>query len=262
MNILRRLRLIAFYALVGLLSAFLILIFWDIAPSLILGWLPDGILGSIHAQINDLLPHRLHIMVMNSMLWGLVLGVVLQFFQPRSRLAPFLQSLTFMLVFLVVEVSLGEGFLGTVPVLVPLILIGLLHPGLREMFKFGRPDWKLVVLVVIAVVPLVIFAASQARLALADIPGDEHNMLEHWKRMTVFPTLMIAWGLLGSTKLPGVRLTGWLVAMPMAVFGLQSLFFPQQASAVGWPWAIAAVSWAILYLVISERRFRDVVGEG
>lgn len=139
-----KLRKIAFYSLVGLLSAFLALIFWDILPSLFLGWPRDGFLGSIHPRIRELLPHRLHIMVMNAILWGLVLGVVLQLFRPAQRLAPILQAFSFMLVFMAVDIALGEGFAGSEPVLIPLIVIALLHPAVRGFIQVGNPEKRII----------------------------------------------------------------------------------------------------------------------
>lgn len=106
--------------------------------------------------------------------------------------------------------------------------------------------------------PLAIFALGQTELALADLPGDVHNTLEHWKRMTVIAILMVVWGTLAYTELPGSRLAGWLVVGPMMVFALQSLLFPGQASAAQFPWAVAAAGWAVLYRLLSKRRFRTL----
>jgi hypothetical protein len=69
---------------------------------------------------------------------------------------------------------------------------------------------------------------------------------------------MIVWGLLGSTDLPGWRITAWIVAYGSIVYGLQSLVFPHQASAAPASWAIVTVGWGAVYLVAAERRARAV----
>lgn len=252
-------RKILFYVLAGLLSAFLLVGFWDIVPGIVFGWLPDSVLVSLHPDFERLfVPHRVHQMAMHAILWGLVLGVGLQLYHPERRVAPLLQALTFLLAFAVIEFAIGQfAVMGTAPFLVPLALIALLHPQARELIRFGRLDWRMAGLTLLAAIPWIVFTVGQAELAQLNLPGDEHAQMEHWTRMAVFATLMIVWGLIGATDRPGWRLTAWTVAYASVVYGLQSLLFSSQASAAPAGWPLAAAGWGMAYLVAAERRARS-----
>lgn len=233
--------------------------FWDIVPGVVLGWLPDSVLISLHPDFERLFaPHRVHQMAMHSILWGLVLGVVLQLYRPERRVAPLLQALTFLLAFAVIEFAVGQfTVMGTAPFLVPLALIALLHPRSRQLVRLGRLDWSMASLTALAAIPWIALAVGQAEIARFNLPSDEHAQMEHWTRMAVFAILIIAWGLIGATDRPGWRITAWTVAYASVVYGLQSLLFSSQASAAPAGWAIAASGWGVAYLVVSERRARS-----
>jgi hypothetical protein len=84
-----KIRKVTFYVLAALLSLFFLIGFWDIFPGVVFGWLPDTVLLSIDPEFVRYVPHhRLHIMTMNAILLGLVLGVVLQLYRPERRVAP------------------------------------------------------------------------------------------------------------------------------------------------------------------------------
>jgi hypothetical protein len=148
--------------------------------------------------------------------------------------------------------------MNTAPFLVPLLLIALLHPRARDLFRFGRLARTMLGLTALAAIPWLAFALSQAELQRLNIAADEHAQMEHGQRMAVFASLMIVWGLIGSTNLPGWRLAAWIVAYGAIVYGLQSLVFPVQASAAPAGWAIAAAGWGAAYLVAAEQRRRSI----
>jgi hypothetical protein len=210
-----KVRRILFYGLAALLSAFLLFVFWDIVPGVVFLWLPDSVLVSIHPDFGRfVVPHRVHQAAMHAILWGLVLGVALQLYRPERRVAPLLQALTFILAFALIESAIIGQFLvlNSAPILIPLLLMALLHPRARNLFRFGRLDWTMLGLTALAAIPWLVFALGQVQLQRLDILADEHAQMEHWQRMAVFANLMIVWGLLGATDLPGWRLTAWIVA--------------------------------------------------
>jgi len=253
---------ITFYVLAALLSVFFLVGFWDIIPGVVFGWLPDSVLILIHPDFELLfVPHRLHQMAMHTILWGLVLGVVLQLYRPERWVAPLLQPLTMFFAFHAVELAVGR-YGGGFPFLdIPLILLVLLHPRVRELFRWPHLDWSMAGLTILAAIPWVVFALSQAEFARLNLPTDAHAQMEHWTRMAVFAVLMIVWGLLGATHLPGWRITAWTVSYGSIIYGLQSLVFPHQVSAAPTVWAIAAAGWGVVYLVATERRARAVSPE-
>ena len=251
-------RRIFFYVLAALLSAFLLVAFWTIVPEVVLGWLPDSVLISVHPDLGRMfVPHRIHQTTMVAILWGLVLGVGLQLYRPERRVAPMLQALTFMLAFVVVELAVGQPVWGSAVPALFLLLLAFLHPRTRDLLRFKRLDWAMAGLTALAVIPCIIFGFSQVELSRLDLPTEVHDQMEHWNRMAVFAILMIVWGLIGATDLSGWRLTAWIVAYGSIVYGLQSLVFPHQASAAPVGWAIAAVGWGATYLFAAERRARS-----
>jgi len=257
-----KIRSVTFYILATILFAFFLFGFWDIVPGIVLGWLPDNVLSSIHPDFARLfVPHRIHQMTMHTVLWGLVLGVGLQLYHPERRVAPLLQPLTVFLAFHVVELAIGQPNEGFPFPIILLVLLLLLHPRARDLLKPPHLNPTMAGLTGLAASPWVVFAVRQAELAQFNLPTDVHAQMEHWQRMTVFAVLMIVWGLIGSTDLPGWRFTAWTVAYGSIVYGLQSLVFPHQASAAPTLWAIATVGWGIAYLFAAERRARAPIPE-
>lgn len=185
-----KLRRILFYALAALLSAFFLLGFWDILPGVVLGWMPDSVLTSLHPDFEQLfVPHRLHQMAMHAILWSLILGVVLQLHNPEHRVAPLVQSLSVFLMFDIIELAVGE-YAGGVPwITLALVLLVLLHPRNRVLLRLPRLDWTMAGLTALAAIPWLIFALSQLELSRLNLPTDAHDQLEHWNRMAAFAIL-------------------------------------------------------------------------
>ena len=254
----QRIRRIAFYVVTVLLSGLLLVgIGFFAAAELVIGWLPDDTVTALSDDLADWPPHRLHNVTMASIEVGLILGVVLQLYRPTRRVAPLMGAFAFSVTFAVVELVVGDrefSISGTAPVLVPIVLLLLLHPsGLGDFVPKGV-DWVMVEITLVAAVPWLLFAISQADLAATSAPGDTHDQMQHWTRMAVLGVLVVVWGLIAATDLAGWRISGWIAAFPAVIFGLQSLVFPSQASAAPLPWAAAAVVWGVVYVGATERR--------
>lgn len=79
--------------------------------------------------------------------------------------------------------------------------------------------------------------------------------------MAGFATLIVLWGLIGSTDRTGWRVIAWLVGVSTATYGVGSLVFPDVASASGTGWGVAAIAWGVGYLALTERRARRMAAE-
>jgi hypothetical protein len=79
--------------------------------------------------------------------------------------------------------------------------------------------------------------------------------------MAVLAILIIVWGLIGASDRPGWRLVAWVAGLASAWYGFQSLLFPA-ASAAPLPWAVAAIIWAVVYVIVAERRARSTALTG
>ena len=239
---------------------------WVLAMSIfglmeiVLMWLPGDTLLSL---IDDLTPadlaHRTHYMNAGVIAWAVVLGVVVQLRKPERREAPMLHALAVALgasVLFALSGSLEDWLLAEATVLVPLLVLGLLHPRTRQLVRWPTWDRDMVALAAVAAVPWLVYAVSQAQLQWRDVAGDVHAEAEHWAAAALMALVVVACALIGSTTHSGWRLTSWIAALASVNYGLHSLVFEAQASAASVPWAIAATAWGVVYAASIVRRSR------
>jgi hypothetical protein len=144
--------------------------------------------------------------------------------------------------------------------MVGVVLLVLLHPARQGLYRFNRPDVAMTGLAILAAIPGAFFVLDHIDLQRLDVPGDPHIEFGHWSAMAVFATLIVVWGLIGSTDCTGWRVTAWLAGISAAAYGLASLVFPIVASASGTGWAIAAIAWGVAFVALTERRARSRSG--
>jgi hypothetical protein len=250
------LRRVAFRVLAALFFLLLLVPFGLELPLLLVWWLPDSAVLAIAPFFEPAeLAHRIHHMTLSVLAWATVLAVGVQLRRPERRVAPLLQALAFAVAITLVELGTGTFSVDdSAPFLVPLLLLALLHPRARELVGVPRLDRAMTGLTAVAVIPWTVFAAGQAELQRLNVAGDPHAQLHHWNLMTAFAVLVVLWALIGSTDRPGWRLTAWIAGLASAVYGLQSLFFSDLASAAPAAGGIAALAWGVAYLVVAERR--------
>jgi hypothetical protein len=140
-------------------------------------------------------------------------------------------------------------------------MAAILHPtwrGFFRSFRASRISWMLLAMVVVAAVPLLIFAAINVGIQ-GSVP-DDHAQLGHYGFMTAYAVTIVGVGLLASARPDGWRLTAWVAGILPALLGLASLVYPDISSTLGPVWAIAAIAWGVSFVVASERiRLSDPV---
>lgn len=253
-----RVRKRLFQGLTVLFSLFLLVSFNLVYLMIVVSWLPDAdylaIIGDLEAA--DLV-HRVHDSILPVTAWTLLLGTALQLRRPQDRVAPLLMALTVPVALTSIHLLTGTFDLQFTAIsLVPLLLIALLHPRARGLLRVRRLDGPMAVLTGIAAVAWIRFATAQAQLQRLAIPGDTHAEMEHWSRMAAFALFVVLWGVIGASDRPGWRLVAWVAGLASAWYGVQSLLFSAAASAASAPWALAAILWAVVYIVATERRAR------
>ena len=255
-----RWRKITFYVIAALLLLAILGLLWPLLLFVVLAWLPieawEAIFPGEDIDAGAVI-HRIHELSFSLIFWGLAIGVGLQLWKPARRQAPMLQALAVMVAFLVIDLVSGSFSGEAVPIMVGVVLLVLLHPARDGFYRFNRPDVAMTGLAIVAAIPGAFFVLDQVDLQRLDVPGDEHAEFGHWSAMAVFATLIVLWGLIGSTDRTGWRITAWLVGISAAAYGVASLAFPLVASAAGTGWAIAAVAWGVAYVVLTERRARS-----
>jgi len=151
---------------------------------------------------------------------------------------------------------IGEGIsaLGELAIFaIPLVIIGLLHPGLRS-FRPSREtlDTRMLALGAIAAVPLIAFAALQVNLHLT--LADDHVVFEHYLMMAGGALTIGLGALIASFRPAGWRALVYAVAVLVALVGVASVVFPDpvQGANFGVIGGGLAVLWAISFVVVAE----------
>ena len=259
-----KLQNLIFKVITGLFVLFLLVAFNLVFLLIVISWLPDAAWLAILSDPGDPadLSHRLHNSILPVTTWSVLIGTVVQLYRPQDRLAPLLMALAVPVIFALVELATGTyTVMGTGPFLFPLVLIALLHPRARELVRVRQLDGVMAGLTGLAAVAWFSFAYGQVQLQRLASPGDSHAEMEHWNLMAVLAILIIVWGLIGASDRPGWRLVAWVAGLASAWYGFQSLLFPA-ASAAPLPWAVAAIIWAVVYVIVAERRARSAALTG
>lgn len=257
-------RKITFYVIAALLLAMILGLLWPLLTFVVLAWLPvdtwQAIFPGEDINAGDVV-HRIHELSFSLIFWGLAIGVGLQLWKPVKREAPMLQALAVVAAFLVIDLVSGSFDAEAIPIMAGTALLVLLHPAREGFHRFGRPDVAMTGLAILAAIPGAFFILDHVDLQRLNVPGDEHAEFAHWSAMAVFVTVIVLWGLIGSTDRTGWRITAWLAGISAAGYGLASLVFPVVASASGTGWAIVAVAWGVGYIAFTERRAQSRSGQ-
>lgn len=215
-----------------------------------------------------LLPHRLHEVAAAAMVWPLLVGLLAQFRSPKRHVAGMLMALLSMVgIFLAIALTGGWDVFPIIAFLgAPTLLATIAHPAGRELlgaFSLDRLNRITLVLVVIAAVPLLAFAADQVALqtgaadlghghAHDDEVHAQHVDHHHFMFVTAFVITVVGVGLLVSFQSAGWWLAAWVVGAMVAAFGLAGLLAPEASSNPGVLWNLAAVVWAVGFVAAAE----------
>lgn len=213
-----------------------------------------GFLGMAHFREPH---HRVHDLTYGLLFATAVVGLLAQLRRPSRNVAGMWMALMPWIGLLVAAVLSGSGgvVLSAERVLVGggTVTVALLHPARRELFRpfrASRVNWVMLALVVVTAVPLIAFAATN--VGLQRTAADEHAVMGHYGFMAAFAFTVVGVGLLASLRPVGWRLTAWVAGSLPAALGLASLAYPDTASSLGVPWALAALAWGVLFVATAE----------
>lgn len=252
-------------------------------PFLVLGWFLEVEPGAVS--------HKVHEISFGALFALILVGLLAQLRRPERKLAPLAQVVVPLAVTILVLVLIANE---SDPILVvfavfPLIIIAL-HPGRRTML---RPPIALsppmMVLVLIAAIPMLIFAVQQLDTAyeagqiapeVFDAVPESATDAEfdaaiekgtsqatrqavqhygHWSAMGAFSLSLLILAVIAALRPPGWRIVAWSSGLGVMLYGLASLLNPTDASAHGGPAAIAALVWGGALIVTAEREHRTPV---
>lgn len=225
-----------------------------------------GIIGLITVGVIDLgmehfgdPDHRTHDVTYGLLFTTLVVGVLAQLRRPETNVAGMVMALIPAAALPLAGVLSSDldrvwrfgPFKNAAAVVV---VAALLHPagrGFFRSFKVAQADRVMLALVGLAAGPWLAFASTKIRLQGTVL--DQHGGMGHYGFMAALSFTTLAVGLLASMQPVGWRLTAWVAGLLPALLGITSLVFPDAASSLGSVWALAAVAWGVLFVMVAER---------
>lgn len=228
---------------VGVLLALITGLAFFSLPLLVLSWAPGE---------PDLI-HQVH-GIGWGVLAGLLLSVGLAAHAIGPRLVATLQQAAAVIVALLVATTLGgaSGLPELAPFVLAIALLVWLSPARAAFADLTPRSRVLVALVVLAAIPLAVYALDQAALSRAAAPTDPHVDPEnHYESMTGVAIGLVLTGLVAAARRPGWRVPLWCTGIGAALFGLMSLISDQQSS-VGPIWGAVALAGGIGFIAAGE----------
>lgn len=142
------------------------------------------------------------------------------------------------------------------PVLVVGIVIAALHPRRGELGDLAPRSRVMLAMVVVAAIPLAIYAVGQFGDALAAAPTDPHVAEEnHFESMGVMALALVATGYLAAGLRAGWRIPLYMAGIGAMLFGLASLMFTD-AGSLGGVWGTVALLGGAAFIAVGEREGR------
>lgn len=247
----RRAFSIVVLATLGLLGFFGLVV---LQPGLFAGLLGSQTVGHISGHFRE--PHhRIHDLTFSFLLGTAAVGMLAQLRAPSKNVAGQLMALMPFL-----GLILASVLTNTHVVSIPWVAVGAstflaatLHPTGRDLLRYvsvSRVDRVMLALVVLAAVPLLVFASTN--IGLQRTAADDHAGLGHYGFIAAFSFSVIGVGLLASLRPEGWRLAAWVAGLLPVLLGLSSLLFPDVGSSLGLVWALAAIAWGLVFIGAAE----------
>jgi hypothetical protein len=261
-----RWRRTTFYAIISVLLLGVTITFWKVNLFPVLAWLPDEFLNEFYASqlhfdhitSGDFAPHTIHYLAIAATHWSFMIGLILQFRDPMSKVAPMWQVTAGISI-----VTLTYPFADVARIPPPVFAIiglalvaGFLHPANIFKLRPGPWDSKMSALAALASVPAVIMIVNQVRLQTSGVEADPHWQGLHYNFMGEFGIVLLLLLALGASSLPGWRYSVWTGAFFSALLGVGFVTHPLASSSQGTLWGVTMLGFAIAWLLVAERRYR------
>jgi hypothetical protein len=143
----------------------------------------------------------------------------------------------------------------TLPFIVLVAVLLLLRVARGPAVAPGSPSPVLIVLVVVAAVPLVMYAFGQAELQRTDT-SSEHAEFNHWVEVSFYAMAILFLGVLAALRPTAYRLTSWSAGAALVILGAAALLLQGYASAIDTPWAWAALVGGLVFIGVAEWQAR------
>jgi hypothetical protein len=216
--------------------------------------LQPGFMGMAHFTEPG---HRIHDLTYGFVFTTAVVGILAQLRRPSRNVAGMSMALIpWVGLLLAAVLSTDPGVIRSAERMLAAagtVFVALLHPAGRAFFRsfsVSRVNRVMLALVIIAAVPLLVFASTN--IGLQATVSDEHAAMGHYGFMAAFGFTVVGVALLASLRPDGWRLTAWVAGLLPALLGLASLVYPVSSS-LSLPWALAAMAWGVGFIAAAER---------
>lgn len=208
--------------------------------------------------------HRMHNVAFTA-LYAALLGVplLLSARDPEGNRSAFLVAVASGLAGAIAGLLSGDFLSGawfTAPIII--VLLWILHPARGVLLRPSGIDPATAAMSIVALVPAVAFALTQARFQREGLAADPHRELHHYSGMAATTLGLAVCGLAAALRLPGRRLAVWLVAAAALIVGVGSLLLSDHAGSLDPMWASLTVAWGLALAAIAEVTERRALSSG
>ncbi len=144
----------------------------------------------------------------------------------------------------------------TLPFVVAIGVLWAIVPSRDGAVPDGRPSLIMLVLVVVAAAPLVLYAFGQAEQQRID-QTSEHAAFFHWVETSFYAVAILLLGFLAALRPSAFRMAAWMSGLALVILGGASVLLGQHASALPEPWGWAALVGGGAFVAVAEWNARD-----
>lgn len=199
--------------------------------------------------------HRLHF-VAGVFASGLLLGgsLLICAWRPQS-IGPFWVAVATGVASTIAGLISGDFISGlwfTAPI--SLVVLIALHPARSSLLKIDGIEVVTTLLGLVALVPAVAFALTQAELQRNGFVSDPHVEFHHYSGMASYALSLPLAAFAAALLVPGRRIAGWIVGVTGAGLGLASLLLSDYPGAFRPTWAWLTLAWGVALVAVAELR--------
>ena len=145
-----------------------------------------------------------------------------------------------------------SGLWFTAPI--SLVILIALHPARSSLLRIDGIEVVTTLLGLVALVPAVAFALTQAELQRNGFVSDPHVEFHHYSGMASYALSLPLAAFAAALLVPGRRIAGWIVGVTGAGLGLASLLLSDYPGAFRPTWAWLTLAWGVALIAVAELR--------
>jgi len=200
--------------------------------------------------------HRLHFLA-GVFASGLLLGgsLLICARRPESMIGPFWVAVASGVASTLAGLISGDfvsGLWFTAPIALAILIS--LHPARSSLLRIEGIDVATAFLALVAVVPAVAFALTQAELQRNGFVSDPHVEFHHYSGMASYALSMPLAAFAAALRVPGRRIAVWIVGVTAAGLGLASLLLSDYPGAFRPAWAWLTLVWGVALVAVAQLR--------